>query len=368
MKSSYFLTCGYYVLSDVIAEHQFRAGRIETTSGTPHIGQSIEKSIAYIEEVYEDYKTYARVARFGGRVAEVGPGDSRGVGMLFLGEGCEQVDLVDRFYSVRDTSQQARVYRALLACHPALAARFGQLDLCDENAFTGLCRRYGALASAEEFFFDYGPYDAIVSRAVFEHLYDPERALEGMARALAPGGVLLHKVDLRDHGMFSEAFHELKFLEVPGRLYRRMTRASGKPNRVLIDRYRTAMERAGLACELLVTRLGARWSIWKNAHFRPIWGVRFLLPAPRSSILGHPGRSSFEPTNYSNGLLVGIGDVVPHLPWEELPEAMRRDSRSPRCAVRDLASPLSSPTSPTRICAWPDCSCGAARAGARLRA
>jgi len=66
------------------------------------------------------------------------------------------------------------------------------------------------------------------------------RPLEGTTshgRRAGSGGMLLHKVDLRDHGMFSGAHHELKYFEVPtgSTLH---DRCCGRPNRVLVSAYR----------------------------------------------------------------------------------------------------------------------------------
>lgn len=65
-----------------------------------------------------------------------------------------------------------------------------------------------------------------------EHLFDPVAALDGMLEALRPGGTLVHRIDLRVHGMF-RGQHPLTFLTLPDAIYTRMTRNSGRPNRVL---------------------------------------------------------------------------------------------------------------------------------------
>jgi len=76
--------------------------------------------LAYIEEVFNDSKRYSGVRRFSGRVAEVGPGDNCGVGLLFLTGGYESVDLVDRFYSKRNSQ---------------LSAKLGDFDVNNETSF-----------------------------------------------------------------------------------------------------------------------------------------------------------------------------------------------------------------------------------------
>ena len=278
LKSSFGVASLCYVVSDAYTRLAFAAGHIQSDGGTPHQGRSIDESVEYVHTVFADYKTYGGVDRFEGKIAEIGPGDNCGVGLLFLADGCTKADLVDRFYSKRNAVDQSRVYRALRSQHTALEQLLCDANLEDEQTFPGIQRWYGSEAAAENFFEGQTGYDFIVSRAVFEHLYDPLGALRSMAAALAPGGMLLHKVDLRDHGMFSEHFHELKFLEVPDWLYPQMTVASGRPNRVLVNRYRDCARDLGLDFELLVTRL------------------------------------------------VGVGDIEPHVSYAQIPKAARETS------------------------------------------
>lgn len=253
-KKSAVVSSVGYIATNYLTGLRFRLGRIETTSGMAHAGRSTAESVAYIERVFADYKRYSGVARFSGRVAEIGPGDNGGVGLLFLADSCDSVDLVDRFYSLRNANRNEEIYRNLIAKHPRLAELHVAAGY-DDTAFKGLARRYGESASAEEYFTENRGYRFIVSRAVMEHVYDPVLAMRRMAAALEPGGMLLHKVDLRDHALFSAHAHELKFLEFPDWFYRRMTHNSGRPNRVLIHAYRSVLRETLPDHEILVTRL-----------------------------------------------------------------------------------------------------------------
>jgi SAM-dependent methyltransferase len=278
IKTNFWSICALIARDNLQAWWRFRFGDIETDSGMAHAGSSLDGSLRYIEEVYDDYKRYSEVSRFTGRIAEVGPGDNCGVGLMFLADGCESVDLVDRFYSKRSSGQNATIYRALIARYPQLTARLCAGDASNEALFLGLARRYGDSASAENFFVQSSGYDYIVSRAVLEHVYDPKIAIRRMAAALNPGGMLLHKVDLRDHEMFSKCFHELKFLEVPDWLYPLMTRNNGLPNRVLVHEYRLVLQDVLPDHKILVTRLA------------------------------------------------GVGDIDPHLPYERISDSLKEKS------------------------------------------
>lgn len=285
LKKYYSSACAYYLLSDLVTHIIYPLGLINTNSGTAHAGLSLSKSVNYINEVFMDYKHYAGVGQFYGRVAEIGPGDNCGVALMFLADGCDFVDLADRFYSKRNKCVQANIYSSLLA-NSKLFEHIGNANLEDEDTFSGIKRWYGEEAAAEKFFNLHKRYDFIVSRAVLEHLYDPLLCLKKMTEALNPGGMLLHKVDLSDHGMFSSNFHELKFLEVPDMLYRRMTISSGRPNRILLHQYRSCLEELGIEYTLLVTRLA------------------------------------------------GIGEIKPHIPYHEIPLNIRKESLKYVHAVR----------------------------------
>jgi SAM-dependent methyltransferase len=244
------LTCAWYVFDDWRARRRLAKGDIATGSGARHASLPLIESLGYIDGIYRDYLAYAGRDRFEGTIAEIGPGDNFGLALRLLGDGAKAVHAIDRYASHRDPGQQAMIYRALSEAH-------GLQDLFNgppgEATLRGLT--YHAGQPAEAFFRQSGlRFDAILSRAVLEHLYDPIAALDDMAAALNPGGILVHRIDLRDHGMFSGR-HPLTFLTVPERLHGAMTRGSGRPNRVQMPAWRDWLARSGLDGSLRVTRL-----------------------------------------------------------------------------------------------------------------
>ena len=275
-KSSTFSVCAYYAITGIGKRFRYSLGSIQNDSGTTHRALTLDQSIACITEVFSDYKRYSGVEQFHGRVAEIGPGDNCGVALLFLTDGCESVDLFDRFYATRDTSQQARIYQRLVELYPTLRERCRQYPPIDEYSFEGLNPHYGESASAERAFQRNYGYDFIVSRSALQTLTDPATALHGMVRALNDGGMLLHKIDLRDYtSMFSGGSYDLKFLEIPQRIYKHMTYGYGRPNRVRVDRYRKILQNEGLSVSEFVTHLAR------------------------------------------------VGDVIPHLPYWQIDEKLR---------------------------------------------
>jgi len=250
VRRSLMLTCAWYVLDDWRARRRLARGDLGTRSGARHRSLPLEQSVAYIDRVYQDYLAYSGRDRFTGVVGEIGPGDNFGLALLLLGNGASTVHAVDRYASERDSTQQAAIYQALAARH-ALQNQFDGPP--GETTMRGLVRHAGV--PAERFFRERtGQFDAILSRAVLEHLYDPIAAVDDMANALAPGGVLVHRIDLRDHGMFAGR-HPLTFLTIPDRVYRAMTRGAGRPNRVLLPAWRDWLVRSGLRGSLRITRL-----------------------------------------------------------------------------------------------------------------
>lgn len=245
------LICAKHMIRDWQAGRRRAAGDLSSTSGQRHRDLDVEASLAHIERSYRAYLDYAGIDRFTGTVAEIGPGDNFGVGLMLLANGADEYHAIDRFRAPRDAEQQRQIYGAL-------AQRHGMAALFDGEPAETTIRNlhYHAGEPAETFFRNAGlRFDAIISIAVLEHLYDPIGALSDMARALKPGGLLVHRIDLRDHGMFSRHHHPLTFLTIPAAVYRRMSRNRGRPNRVLWPSYQAWLDASGLDGTLRVTRL-----------------------------------------------------------------------------------------------------------------
>ncbi|MBW4621965.1 MAG: class I SAM-dependent methyltransferase [Cyanosarcina radialis HA8281-LM2] len=261
-----------FVADDLIWGLKLATGTIGSDTGATHLNLSESESLSYIEEVFADYKKYGTVDKFYGSVAELGPGDNAGVALLMRKDGCDRVDLIDRFLSHRDSQQQAKIYSALSQQYQL--DEFKTKDEWDEKALAGIDWRVGEPA---EIYFQKcaqnrgGIYDFIISRAVLEHLYNPLDTLRYMVACLKPGGKLLHKIDCRDHGLYTPEHHELTFLEIPTPIYRLMSRNAGRPNRITIDRYRnllSEMKQSGaIDYSLLVTHLVAVGDILPHQEF-----------------------------------------------------------------------------------------------------
>jgi len=213
---------------------RLRFHKMDSDSGATHAALSLKDSVHYVENVFKDYQRVSGLTRFEGKMAELGPGDNAGVALMFLGNGVTQADLADRFYSHRQDDQHKKIYEALASKHPAVTP-FLKEGVPDPLKIK---RYYGEEAAGETFFHQNKGYDYIISRSVLEHVDDVHGVLQSMYAALNPQGLLIHKVDLRDHGMFTPFAYPLKFLEVPRWLYRLMTEGAGYPNRFLFHGYK----------------------------------------------------------------------------------------------------------------------------------
>lgn len=263
LSRSKWITIGYYLVNNWLTRRRLATGNYTTNSGRRHSGKSLEDSLTYIGDVFREYLIAGRLDLedlSAKRVLELGPGDNLGVALKFLEAGAASVVCLDKFYSKRDPGQQAMIYRALWEGFDQQdQARLADaLKLGEEVHFNPDCLKYIHGTGIEEAaqLFEEGSFDLIVSRAVLEHLGDPDAAFKEMDRLLVPGGVMIHEIDFRDHGMFSRAgMHPLTFLTIKKELYASMTADSGKPNGRIISYYRDTIEALAYEHQFLVTRI-----------------------------------------------------------------------------------------------------------------
>ncbi len=231
--------------------------------GATHRGLPTEQSLRYIDEVFTDYVRYGGLAPerlAGASMLELGPGDNFGVALRLIAAGAERVTTLDRFITWRDPEQQRRIHRALVASLPAPEAERAAAALSEDSRFGVDPSRIRVIqgVAAEDAPASLGErsFEVIVSRAVLEHVNDLSRAFSAMDRMIAPGGLITHKVDLRDHGLFTHGGHNpLTFLTIGDRLYRWMGENSGLPNRRLADSYREEMARREYDARVMVTHV-----------------------------------------------------------------------------------------------------------------
>lgn len=211
----------------------------------------------YREQIGLDDEEFSRYLK-GRSVLEYGPGDILGVALLMYAYGAEKVDCVDRFPLSRLSNKNISVYTHLLNSLDDKKRERAE-SAFKEKGKPGSGLRPGAVsykvtqnglsdASSE--------YNLIISRAVLEHVNSLEETMLDISRSMKPGGISLHQVDLKSHGL--DRYAEFDFLTWPTTLYRLMYSHKGFPNRWRVDKYRDLAKHAHLNLKKLspTNRLG----------------------------------------------------------------------------------------------------------------
>lgn len=238
-----------------------QSGSIETIHGSTHLHSAVADSLTYIDKQFNDYLNYAQLKEadlVDKRILELGPGDNLGVALRFVAAGAGSVVCLDRFYSKRDSQHEKEIYAALGdRLGSAERERFNAaLSLAGKTEFDPERVRSCYGQTLEQYAVNEGSskFDLIISCAVLEEIYNPDTTFAAMDALLVPGGLLIHKIDLSDYGMFrKQGMHPLTFLTIPEWVYRHMASDSGLPNRKRLSYYRDKMDQLGYDAQYFVT-------------------------------------------------------------------------------------------------------------------
>lgn len=244
---------------------RFKAGDHRAPSSLGY-NNNPQDQVTYIQTVMRDYLAYAGLsaeALRGKKILEIGPGNNLGLGLMMLSLGAAQVVSIDKFYALLNMEEQHKIYQLL------------RMDLTDQEkklfdqAITlqepyrinpdRLKYLHGHGIDEVPPFLDPRSFDLIISRAVLEEIYDLEAAFSTMDHLLVSGGMMIHKIDLRDYNMFSHyGMHPLTFLTIPELIYQWMTKDTIKPKRRLMDYYQDKMEDLGYEAKIFITHIVGR--------------------------------------------------------------------------------------------------------------
>jgi SAM-dependent methyltransferase len=245
---------------------RFESGNTESLHGSTHTRKSLAESLGYINTQFEDYLKYSGLSLEelrGKKIFELGFGDNIGVALRFLAVGAAQVVCLDKFYSQRDQEQEREIYRALReTLNDDEKKRFDEaVDLSGGikvNPEMLKCL-YGSDVENSPDLTGAALFDLVISRGAIQDIYNPDAAFAAMDRLLKPGGLMLHKIDLSDQGMFRDyGMNPLSFLTISESVYRLMAVDSGKPNRKKMDYYRRKMQELGYDAKILITDIIGR--------------------------------------------------------------------------------------------------------------
>jgi SAM-dependent methyltransferase len=261
-KSKYALIL-FKIWQNRALRKKFVSGSIETSHGSSLARKNLIESLDYIDGQFNDYRKYGELTDeelHGKRILEVGYGDNVGVALRLIAAGAAQVVCVDKFDAKHDLNKEREVYlnlRERLGSKEQL--RFDEsVDLSrgvmlNEKRITCV-KGIDLSEDGDDFLKDHGHFDIILSRAVIEEIYEPEQLFATFDQLLEPNGLMLHKIDLSDYGIFSEGgMHPLTFLTIPRSVYRLMASDSGIPNRKLTSYYRQQMAKLNYTVRFLVT-------------------------------------------------------------------------------------------------------------------
>ncbi|MEZ0227133.1 MAG: methyltransferase domain-containing protein [Planctomycetota bacterium] len=190
-------------------------------------------TVTYAERIFDWMRaevTKHRGSVRGLRILELGPGHTLVPGILFYVNGARSYTGVDLFPiagKASDLYRRARDHLERRAPLLPLAdpsvkeARAEALRRFDEVAKldgpevvldeTKVCCRYPV--DAAKLPFPDASFDVVLSNASFEHFSDPVAAVRECTRVMAPGGLALHQIDLRDHRDFSNPLEFLRYEE-----------------------------------------------------------------------------------------------------------------------------------------------------------
>jgi SAM-dependent methyltransferase len=174
---------------------------------------SVQSSPFYAFHSYRNIDHIVRRHQGGARrILELGPGSSLGVLFCFLAGGAERAVGAD----IAPIDRNPEFYR-LLKDYLACVAGFKwwmptaihdscpdvrKVDFWEEVDVDALLQRieYRAPVTADKLPFGESEFDLVYSCAAMEHFDRPQEAVREMCRVLAPGGLAVHFIDLRNHG------------------------------------------------------------------------------------------------------------------------------------------------------------------------
>lgn len=179
---------------------------------TPQQAREAAEYAIRVAQSYIDGLPGARDGLAGRSVLELGPGTSFATILTLACWGAKRIAVADRFLAPFRAAYHVPIYRNLIEL---LRAREPH---CDVQPIERCIMEEGhppqvitALSMSLEMFEANSreAYDIVLSNAVFEHLFNPLRALRGLWSITAAGGIGLHQVDFRDHRSFERPLEYL---------------------------------------------------------------------------------------------------------------------------------------------------------------
>ncbi len=230
-------------------------------TGSTIIKNRIEKKSGIRQKLLEDVDYPFKIAdnmieRCGGSkflkdktILEIGPGNFLVNGLIYLSHGAKKVYLIDKykhiFWDQYDINYHKRIIERISRLNMPYSREALEAISINESSLrfdrdkVEFKREDVAQLSLEP-----NSIDIVFSNAVLEHIPRLPLAIMAMTRALKPGGIGVHEIDLRDHFSHDDP---LKLLSYPEWLWLLMTaNRPGFTNRLRFSDYTNLFDRANL--------------------------------------------------------------------------------------------------------------------------
>jgi len=205
---------------------------------------NINTWINYIDEVYDDYLIHSNLNEAnleGMKVLEIGPGENLGLALKLIANGVSKVVCVDKFNSLTDGNSQRKIYNHIINNLTEKQKTLSEQALKisnDDCIFNADHIEYNNCSVVDLVKKYENTFDLVISRAVLEHIHNIGDVLEATNKLLTNGGLAIHEVDFRDHGMFTMyGLHELAMYKIDDLTWEKMSSNIGAPNRKTVNYY-----------------------------------------------------------------------------------------------------------------------------------
>lgn len=227
--------------------------KITQQTGRGRAKESHEETADYFFRCFSDYFQQIGVSKTeycsflkNKAILEYGPGDTLGVALLLYAYGAKSIHCIDRFPLSGDSAKSPDIYNALLRLlDKKTYKRASNVFIETGNPRSGFKPELISYSIKKNGLSgDIRKYDLIISRAVLEHVNDIESTILDIRNALKPGGISIHKVDLKSHGL--DRYRDFDFLSWPVFMYNLMYSHKGFPNRWRVNKYFEVIQETGL--------------------------------------------------------------------------------------------------------------------------
>lgn len=170
--------------------------------------RNIDDIFTEIEDTFNKYDITFKNKQ----IIELGPGNSIVLALNCLRNGAKKYQMVDKYPRILKTEMQRKHLLEQVTyfenkCNCDMSNFITKNDL----EFNDVSLAYVKNSAEDLKEIPSSSIDIILSISVFEHVKDVEASFQEMKRVLKEGGIMYHRIDLRDHYNFNKPFKFLKY-------------------------------------------------------------------------------------------------------------------------------------------------------------